>query len=203
MTAQGIKKGRKYTAVLTGASEVFLRDGFEGAKVDDIAHAAGVSKATLYNYFPDKRLLFVEVFRCECQRQTGAALDVIDFDAPAAEVLAAAARHMIAFFLSDFGQGMFRICVAEADRFPELGAAFYETGPIRLHQEISDFLNLARARGELVIDDIALATDQFIELCKADLYLRRVFGVQTAFSTDEIVRVAEGAVSTFMARYGA
>jgi len=54
-----IKRGRKFDQVLSGARDVFLRDGFEGASVDDIARAAGVSKATLYSYFPDKRLLFM------------------------------------------------------------------------------------------------------------------------------------------------
>ena len=69
-----IKKGRKFDQVLDGARDVFLRDGFEGASVDDIARRAGVSKATLYSYFPDKRLLFSEVARVECNRQAQAAL---------------------------------------------------------------------------------------------------------------------------------
>ena len=53
-----IRKGRKFDQVLEGARSVFLADGFEGASVDQIAKVAGVSKATLYSYFPDKRLLF-------------------------------------------------------------------------------------------------------------------------------------------------
>ena len=56
-----VKQGRKWSQVLDGARTVFLRDGFEGASVDDIVREAGVSKATLYSYFPDKRLLFMEV----------------------------------------------------------------------------------------------------------------------------------------------
>ena len=45
MTAHAaqIKKGRKFDQVLEGARVVFMRDGFEGASVDDIAReAAGV-----------------------------------------------------------------------------------------------------------------------------------------------------------------
>ena len=53
-----IKKGRKFDQVIEGARTVFMRDGYEGASVDDIAREAGVSKATLYSYFPDKRVLF-------------------------------------------------------------------------------------------------------------------------------------------------
>lgn len=58
MTAHAaqIKKGRKFDQVLEGARVVFMRDGFEGASVDDIAREAGVSKATLYSYVPDKQI---------------------------------------------------------------------------------------------------------------------------------------------------
>ncbi len=51
MTAapQDIRRGRKFEQVLAGARDIFLRDGFDGASVDDIARAAGVSKATLYS----------------------------------------------------------------------------------------------------------------------------------------------------------
>ena len=59
--ADQINRGRKFDQVLEGARTIFLRDGFDGASVDDIAKEAGVSKATLYSYFPDKRLMFVEV----------------------------------------------------------------------------------------------------------------------------------------------
>ena len=47
-----LRKGRKVDQVLAGAREIFLRDGFEGASVDDIARASGVSKATLYTFTP-------------------------------------------------------------------------------------------------------------------------------------------------------
>lgn len=199
----GIKKGRKFGQVLDGAREIFLRDGFEGASVDEIARAANVSKATLYSYFPDKRLLFMEVVTSQCRRQSEAALDVIDLNAPASEVLESAASHLVSFILSDFGQKVFRICVAETDRFPELGQIFYESGPANVQRELSQFLRLAVERGELAIDDIELAADQFAELCKADLFTRLVFGVQREFSQAEIDRIIMGAVDTFMARYGA
>ena len=64
-----VTRGRKFLQVLEGARTIFLRDGFEGAAVDDIAREAGVSKATLYSYFPDKRVMFMEVFRSELARE--------------------------------------------------------------------------------------------------------------------------------------
>ncbi|SES04906.1 DNA-binding transcriptional regulator, AcrR family [Tranquillimonas rosea] len=199
----GIRRGRKFDQVLEGAREVFLNDGFEGASVDDIAKAACVSKATLYSYFPDKRLLFTEVAKCECRRQAEEAVTRIDMSRPPRDVLAEAGRHMIRFYLSDFGQRVFRICVAESDRFPDLGESFYDSGPRLVEKRLTDYFQLAMSRGELAIDDLPLAAHQFAELCKVELFPRIVFGVQATFTTDEIERVLTGAVDMFLARYGA
>lgn len=203
IAAVQIKRGRKFDQVLEGARSIFMRDGFEGANVDDIAAAAGVSKATLYSYFPDKRILFVEVATRECQRQADEAEVLIDPTAPPEIVLPKAARRIIDFFVTEFGRAVFRICVAEADRFPELGQQFYESGPLLIRNRLAAYLNGAVARGELVIDDIYLAADQFAELCKADIFSSVCFGIRRDFSEADRARVADGAVSMFLARYGA
>ena len=201
--AEIVRTGRKFDQVLEGARQVFLADGFEGASVDDIARAAGVSKATLYSYFSDKRLLFMEVARIECLRQGEEALSIVECSADPCSALKEAGRRMLGFILSDFGQRVFRICVAEADRFPDLGRQFYESGPMVMRARLKGYLATAAERGELKIDDLDLAADQFTELCKADLFPRWVFNIDTSFSQEEIDRVVDGAVTTFMARYGA
>ena len=205
MTAMAaeIKKGRKFDQVLDGAREIFLRDGFEGASVDEIARAAGVSKATLYSYFPDKRLLFSEVARIECNRQAEEALDVIGMGAPIEVVLHEAANRIVRFFLSDFGRQVFRICVSESFRFPELGRRFYESGPKLVRERMTKVLTPYVERGVLKIDDMDLAANQFGELCKADLFVRNLCGVCNAFNEQDVERVVNGAVEMFLARYRA
>ncbi len=198
-----LRTGRKFDQVLKGAREVFLADGFEGASVDEIARVAGVSKATLYNYFPDKRLLFMEVARSECIRQANAPMDLAAANCPPREVLRAAAGHILSASLSDFGMRMFRICVAEADRFPDLGRQFYESGPMLIRSKIRDYLHSATAKGELVIEDFDLAADQFAELCRADLVPRVLFKIDPDVSDEDRRRVIDGAVETFLARYAA
>lgn len=201
-TATIVRTGRKFAQVLAGARQVFMADGFEGASVDDIARVAGVSKATLYSYFPDKRLLFMEVATTECTLMADQALQMIDESHPAREVLTVAATRLVTFLLSDFSQQCFRICVAEKDRFPELARAFYAAGPEMGCTRLSAYMTEAVARGELVIDDVNMAAEQFQELCKVRLWLRAVFGIQDRFSEQEITAVAGNAVETFMARYG-
>ena len=45
-------------ALLDAAQEIFARDGFSGARVDDIAHHAGYNKALIFHYFDDKLGLY-------------------------------------------------------------------------------------------------------------------------------------------------
>lgn len=198
-----IKRGRKFDQVLEGARAIFMTDGYEGASVDAIAKSAGVSKATLYSYFPDKRLLFMEVAKAECHRQANEAVELMHPNAPIRDVLREAAVRMTGFFLSDFGMRVFRMCVAESDRFPELGRAFYCSGPELVRERLMVFLKEGCARGELKIDDLELAADQFPELCKADLFPRMIFGMRTDVTEADRMRIINGAVDTFMARYGA
>jgi AcrR family transcriptional regulator len=67
-------------ALLAAAEEVFARSGYHGASLDDIAQAAGVSKALIYEHFTSKRELHAslvtahveEIFRrLEANAQTG------------------------------------------------------------------------------------------------------------------------------------
>ncbi len=201
-TSSIIKKGRKFDQVLDGAREVFMKEGFEGASVDDIAKTAGVSKATLYSYFPDKRLLFAEVAKCECMRQADSAMEILNENLSPRIVLKEAGQRLIDFFLTGFGLSMYRICVAESSRFPELGERFYNSGPSLVQERISDYLVLAVKEGLLEISDIPLAADQFTELCKATIFSKLICGVQTEFSKAETDIVLDGAVEMFMARYG-
>ncbi len=106
------------------------------------------------------------------------------------------------FITSQFGKRIFRICVGESDRFPELGREFYESGPVLVRDRLVAYFRKAVAGGEIAITDFELAADQFHELCKADLFPRMVFNMTDEFTTDEKKRVVDGAVEMFMARYG-
>ena len=200
MEAQ-IKKGRKYDQVIAGARDVFMREGYEGASVDTIARDAGVSKATLYSYFPDKQHLFLAVLTADCAHQSEVELMIEGGTMDVPQTLQFICKTLVEFMLSPFGQDMFRVCVAESQRFPELGQAFYESGPKRWTRKIGDYLRSPAAQAVFEIDDIALAADQLCQLCRTDLMLKIMFGIQTAARDADIDRVAEEAVRTFMARY--
>lgn len=199
---QIIRRGRKFDQVLAGARAVFFRLGYERASVDDIAAEAGVSKATLYSYFPDKRLVFVEVAKAEFLRHADEAEALIVDCARVEEVLEIAARRIVGFMASDFGKRIYRMVVAEAENFPTVAAGFYQSGPVMVRTRIVKFLREAVARGQLRIDDFDLAADQFAALCKGCLQDQLMLCPEPCCTPAEVDRVITGAVAMFMASYG-
>lgn len=197
-----VTRGRKFLQVLEGARTIFLRDGFEGASVDEIAREAGVSKATLYSYFPDKRIMFMEVFRNELAREVADASALIEVDLPVEQVLPFIVQIVSAHVISDFGLRIYRVGVAEAERFPLLAKEYYAAGPVLLRQKLVSYFERCIERGELLIDDIELAADQLIQLASASIHDRVLFLGSNSVDKDMMRRVNSGAVSMFLARYG-
>src|SRR5258708_13050008 len=50
-------------AILNAAEEVFAQHGFDGARIDAIAKAAGYNKSLIFQYFGDKLGLYAEMIR--------------------------------------------------------------------------------------------------------------------------------------------
>jgi AcrR family transcriptional regulator len=55
------RSARAHTEVLDAAQSLFADRGIDGTSMDAIAHASGVSKATIYKHWPDKDALCLEV----------------------------------------------------------------------------------------------------------------------------------------------
>ncbi len=55
------KKAESHRRILEAAKEVFFRDGFTAANLDEVAEKAGVAKGTLYRYFDSKAELYVAI----------------------------------------------------------------------------------------------------------------------------------------------
>jgi AcrR family transcriptional regulator len=53
--------------ILDAALDVFARRGYHGSSIDEIAHAAGISKALIYEHFPSKRDLHVSLLERSVQ----------------------------------------------------------------------------------------------------------------------------------------
>lgn len=60
-TLHGRRKEQTREEIIRAAFELFGRNGYEAVSMDSVAEAAGVSRATLFNYFPQKELILREI----------------------------------------------------------------------------------------------------------------------------------------------
>ena len=120
--------GRKMETVTRAARQLFLDQGFSATSMDAVAKAAGVSKATLYAYFPSKEALFASLIMAECEgmQRHLPQPDLSDGFLPA---LRRFARQYVDAFIRRKDVAFVRIIANESGRFPELGRLFYESGP--------------------------------------------------------------------------
>lgn len=123
---------RIHAAVLDAAEQVFLRDGYVGASMDEVARLAGASKQTVYKHFGSKERLFVELVTA----MTVATGDPVGHEGPDAstdvgEALTTLAVAMLDAVLTPRILRLRRLVIGEANRFPGLGRALFEHGPAR------------------------------------------------------------------------
>ncbi|MBA3325256.1 MAG: TetR/AcrR family transcriptional regulator [Rhodobacteraceae bacterium] len=192
---------RKCEQLLDGARAVILARGFEGSSVDDIAREAGISKATMYRYYPDKSALFAAVMHRDCSRQS-TALEGIEVEGRTLEaILTELCAVYVEFVSTPCAQGIFRSAVSESKRFPEIGQAFYASGPERGRAWLVPLLVAAAERGEIEVEDADLAAHRFFALCQAEVYFKRLFGIVEGYDAAEIAAHSADTAKAFLRMY--
>ncbi|HET7413256.1 MAG TPA: TetR/AcrR family transcriptional regulator [Pararhizobium sp.] len=193
----------KRNQILNGAYAVFSRMGFDAASMNDITREANVSKGTIYVYFQNKEELFQALIESKCQAMFADLQIAIDGDDPVEEKLYRYGTIIARLVTCDPVIRGQRIVIAISERKPELGAGFYERGPLRGKRYFSEFLKKEVAKGTFIIDDLELAGYQFGELCMAGLFRPRIFGhMKEAPSAEAIEKSVRSAVRIFMKAYG-
>lgn len=92
------QRKNEYKAAIESASkEIFLEKGYASASVDEIARSAGVTKRTLYSYYPSKLALFVHVFDEYLQELAARVSTAAGGDAPVRERLVASLNALFDF----------------------------------------------------------------------------------------------------------
>lgn len=189
--------------ILDVAGQVFLEEGYAAASMSAIAARLGGSKGTLYNYFSSKE----DLFHAYVERQCALSAETIFGGDTEGDDLEAVLTDLGTRYLTRLTSGEMmrhiRTIVAEAGRNPEIGAIFFESGPGHGRVRLAALFERPIAEGRMNATDPLRAADQFLALCQATLYKRRLFNVTGVPDAAAIRKDVEAAVATFMAAYGA
>ena len=192
---------RKHAAILAAAREVFLDVGYGAASMDEIARRARVAKQTIYNHFGGKDALFGEIITKLCDDLLRPLSQPELRSGSPEATLAALAQEVMALMLEPSSLALHRLLVAEAPRFPELGAAAYRTGVERPVAALASYLDEQSRLGALAVPDARLAAEQFFGMLVGQIQIRALLGVELRPGPATLRAASDEAVRTFLARY--
>jgi TetR/AcrR family transcriptional repressor of mexJK operon len=193
----------KRRQVLDAARELFLAHGYGAVSMDAVARRAGVSKATLYAHFVSKDVLFATMMS-ECT--VAQVLDDSLAPQPCEDLrttLLAIGGQVARFLISEEKLGVLRVAIAESARFPELGRAFFASGPQRSLERVRTWLAVQQAAGLVRQADRDVATEQLFALFRSNLLLRAILGLPPPPTEAEIDASVAAAVDTWLRAYAA
>lgn len=194
----GASSSLKQRQVMAAASELFMDQGFAGTSMDAVARKAGVSKATVYAHFASKEDLF-EAMVAQGSVERFASLMTADLDTLGVEAaLSTVAHEFMGVLTSPQSLKTLRLVMAEAGRRPDLAARFYRAGPAKVMAALTAYLERARARGDLDIEDPRIAAELFFGMIRGDLHMRRMLGLADQLQRTDIARLADTAVAVFL-----
>jgi len=187
--------------ILRAANEVFLAQGYLAANMDEIATAAGVSKATVYKHFGNKKALFEDIIRGRVDGLFSPLYVALSAGGSVTEVLTAFAREYVDLFLQASSLALYRVVIFEAGHNDELGPNSYRVGGAVTIQRIAEFLENQMKEGRLAIPDPIIAAEHFIGLLTGHLQLRALLGVDPDPSPKDREAHIDAAVSMFLRAY--
>jgi AcrR family transcriptional regulator len=190
-------------AMIDAAKAVFIENGYERTTLDMVIARAGGSRRTLYECFGDKAGLFRAVVEENTETLLSTLADMPRELRTPRDVLSHYAKAYLDMVLSRDALALFRLMVAESPKFPELGEAFYQAGPLRLRNHLTEYLRRAHDAGQMQVPDALLAARHFFGLIKSDHQMSALLCASGTENQTDTGAHARAAVDVFLRGYRA
>ncbi|MFS8037311.1 TetR/AcrR family transcriptional regulator [Xanthobacter sp. AM11] len=155
-------RAQRRREILDAALHVFARDGFAGARLEDVARRAGIAKGTLYLHFADKDALFRALVEENITPVLADADELVGlFGGTTRELLDLLLELLAARILTAPAQALVRLMIAEGPRFPDLAAFYHRTVVSRGLALVRQVIRRGLERGE-IDNDVAERFPQLV-----------------------------------------
>lgn len=160
--------------LLDAALQLFLEHGYGNLSMETIARDARVSLRTIYSQFGGKAGLFGALIR-RCSDQF---IESLADDCALEEALIAFGRQFLYRVTRPNVLRMRAILIGESPRFPDLATQFYEQGPSRTLDHLTQFFTRHQQAGHIVDVDPGFLADQFISALRGERLQRLQLGLE-------------------------
>jgi AcrR family transcriptional regulator len=173
--------GKVEERIFEAARKVFLRRGFEGASIEEIAEAARAGKPTIYARFASKEALFKAVAMRDVVSRIEHFKGEVSTGATIEERLVSLAIALLDWILAGDRLALMRLAVAELRRFPDLGNTVSRTARELSAQVAAQHLGEIAQSDELgalpafAPEHLATTARFFLDLVVVPILLRALF----------------------------
>ncbi|MCT7661712.1 TetR/AcrR family transcriptional regulator [Mycobacterium deserti] len=200
-----IRSAHKRQTILEAGRQLFLRHGYGGTSMDQVAASAEVSKQTVYKHFGEKRALLFAIVAHEMEsvvavfgRRVGQLAETDDIEAG----LTALAMQYLRAVLDDHLVQLRRLVISEAHRLPELAEFYYDNAPARTLATLADAFARLHDRGILHAPEPAAAAEHFAFLVIGRPMDQALFyGAAPVLARLDVGAHARAAVEVFLAAH--
>lgn len=193
---------QKRQEIICGARRVFFDMGFDGASMNEIARVSNVSKATIYSYFASKEDLFVQLVYVDRYKAAERLFDYDPSDLDIVRLLRQIGETFMLIMVESDHIRLTRLVIGAAEKFPEVGRAFFEAGPREGSRRLAGLLAQLTDLGYLTVTDPEAAAYQFFNLCQGDLVKKLMLGVEHELVEASVTTAVADAVDVFLSAYG-
>lgn len=143
------RKDDRPAEIVAAALESFAERGFAATRLDDIATRAGVTRGTLYLYFPSKEELFKAVVRQSIVPVIAHVEEMIAaYRGPTIDLLTKLILSFPETLLASQASAIPKLVIAEARNFPELAQFYLDEVIRRGRRAMTAVIQRGMARGE-------------------------------------------------------
>lgn len=188
----------KREAILDAAQRLFAEKGLQGAPIEAIAAASGVSKVTVYAHFGDKTAILEAIVKRETDRLSHELSADTGGEGRLEDRLVRFGLALVGLLGEPCHQALDRTLSLEAHRNTDVARRFFDAGPGRVRQLLASLLSEAMARGELPDSDSLLAAEDLMSLWLGFGMMQRRFVECRKASPTEAEAAVRRAVQLFL-----
>lgn len=195
------RKGEEFQSrdrLLDTAFKLFLENGYGNLSLETIARDGRVSMRTIYSQFGGKAGLFGAVIRrCSDEFVTSLSEERTLACSPEEELVSFAKQFLYRITRPDVVR-IRAILIGESLRFPDLATQFYEQGPQRTLEYLTQFFARQQKAGYFPARDPHVLSDQFLSALRSERFQKLQLGLEPTPDEDEIDNWVRQTTSMFL-----
>ncbi len=191
----------KRARILQAAKAIFLKSGYHGTSMNQIAQEAGVTKLTVYNHFQDKVNLFICAITETCEETLCTKQFDLDTSADFYQTLFIVCSRALQIIYSPEALKLDHVLLELAAEQNPLALQFFEASHTRMENQLAEFFQKAAQLGFIQADDPIYQTELLLTLLLGVRHHKVLLGITAAPNAQELEQIIRDAIDLFLLKY--